>query len=121
MLKTSQLSQVAQPIPEDVETFTITSGKNILVIREPLALDYLLAEEEAGTNPNIHERCFTLASRLAVSWNGEKGVTAVDIGKLNRVAYKRLLDLVSGFFLDIMPSIGDEFIKAALEKAEKNK
>lgn len=107
-------SQIAFQVPSDLQTFTIQSGKNTLIIREPVAADYLLAES-AAKNPNIHERAFILAERLAVSWNGEPGVSAVELGMLNRPAYKQLLEMTSQFFLDIMPSIGTEFIQKYLQ------
>lgn len=107
-----EFNQIAFKIPiDDLETFEIRSGKNVLVLREPVAADYLLAEGCGQPDKNIHERCFILAERLAVTWNGKPGVSAIEIGMINRSAYRELINLISGFFMDIMPSIGENIIK----------
>lgn len=107
-------TNIAFTIPSGLQTFTIQSGENVLVLREPVAADFLLAET-VKDKPNIHERAFIMAERLAVSWNGEPGVSAIEIGMLNRVAYKEVLNLTSQWFLDIMPNIGTEFLQKYLQ------
>lgn len=110
----TNFSQVAFQIPSGLQTFTIQSGDNVLVLREPVAADFLLAES-VKDRPNIHERTFILAERLAMTWNGQPGVGVIELGMLNRPAYKELLELTSQFFLDIMPSIGTDFINKYLQ------
>lgn len=110
----TNFSQVAFQIPSGLQTFTIQSGENVLVLREPVAADFLLAES-VKDRPNIHERAFILAERLAMTWNGQPGVGVIELGMLNRAAYKELLELTSQFFLDIMPSIGTDFINKYLQ------
>lgn len=104
-----QFNQLAYTVPDGLETFTIASGNNTLVLREPVAADFMLAESQI-TNPNMHERAFTLAIRLGVTWNGKPGVSALEIGQLTRPAYKEVLDLTSQFFLDILPEFSKELL-----------
>lgn len=102
-------NKIAFQIPTDLETFTIETKQGDLIIREPVACDFALVES-IGKSPNIHERTFALALRLAVSLNGVEGVTAIDLGKLDRKAYKELVNMMSEFFLSIVPDFAENLI-----------
>ena len=113
----SDYSKVPFTLPDDLETFTIQSGKDTLILREPIAADFLLIES-LKSNPNAHERAFAMAERLAVSWNGQPGVTIQDIGKLRREGYRQLLDLTTKFFLDVFGDVAKEFISEYLSNQQ---
>lgn len=101
--------------PSDLETFEIESRGNVLIIREPMAIDFAIVESLAQ-NPNMHQRTFALALRLAISYNSEPGVTETDIAGLDRKGYKRLMELTVNFFLAIAPDISQsaEFLSKYL-------
>lgn len=107
--------QIAFQVPPDAQKYTIKSGKNVLVIREPFAADFLLSES-IKDRPNMHERTFILAERLCVSWNGQPGVGITEIGMLTRQAYKELMNYVTRFNLDIMPDAGREALSQLIEQ-----
>lgn len=116
---TTNFSAIVVNFPIDkMEKFTIESKFGTLVIREPLAIDYAIVES-LGKNPTMHERCFALAQRLAVSFNGEAGVTEGDIALLDRKGYKELMSLTLKFFMEIAPdtAMTDDFINKFLPES----
>lgn len=104
-------SKIPFQVPTDLETITIqTKHYGKLVLREPIAADFALVES-MGKDQNMHERTFNLALRLVLTLDGESGVTAVDLGKLDRKAYKELLSYCSECFLDVMPDFAQGIIQ----------
>ena len=110
------ISQIAVNIPSDLDTFPIKDKRgNILILREPIALDFALMDE-LGTNEELssQQKIFQMALRLAVSFNGEEGVTLVEICSLDRFGYKELMNIILGFQIDCLPDQAEGFIQKYL-------
>lgn len=100
------ISQISLKIPDNLETYTIKDKKgNVLVLREPVWADYALIKELEGIDNET--KLIQLALRLAVSYNGEPGVTITDLMQLDRFAVKEVYSLLISFQLDIVPDLGD--------------
>jgi len=104
-----KVSQMAVSIPSDLDTHTIKDKRgNTLILRDPIWADYTLIRELAkAENLDNEDRLIQMALRLAVSYNGEAGVTLTDLMQLDRFAMREVNSLMLSFQLDSVPDIDD--------------
>lgn len=104
------------------EEFDIKSDGNVLIIRAPLAADYLIMDEiKRDYAKNPHARYLAMAHRLSVSWNGQPGVSPVDLGSLSREAYKELCERLNQFQLDILSDSTINALPDSIKRLLNNK
>lgn len=120
------LLKIGYKIPQagdsNFEPFTIKSGNDVLIIRAPLAADYILIDEiKAQYQSNNHARFQAIALRLAVSWNGKPGVSPMEVGSLTRKAYKELTNMINQFQLDIVPDSAINLLPDSIKKLMNDK
>lgn len=110
------VNQIAVEIPTDLELFQVKDKRgNVLVLREPIALDFALIDElEKTEGLSNQQKIFQLALRLAVTFNGEKGVTLANICSLDRFGYKEVMNLIITFQMDTIPDRAEGFIQKYL-------
>lgn len=120
------LLKVAFTIPKEgdpnFESYTIESGSDKLVIRAPVAADYITIDElkQQYRNHN-HARMLAIALHLSVKWNGKPGVSPMDLGTLSRNAYKELSELINRFQLDIVPQSAIDILPDSVKKLLNDK
>lgn len=110
------ISQIAVSIPTDLELIEIRDKRgNVLVLREPIALDFALMDElDKNENLSNQQKVFQLALRLAVTFNGEKGVTLANICTLDRFGYKEMMNIILAFQMDTIPDKAEGLIQKYL-------